>query len=132
METITGYQQFISDAEAYYKTATNGSKNKDKFTNEILYNIIAMSMEKYIVGLLMYHNHMATHHTLTSLIKEAIEYIDFSSELIDEMAYFDMFQFICSVENYKLIKPSDQDILNMLNTLYTIRLLITKHITPVN
>jgi HEPN domain-containing protein len=129
METINGYQQFISDAEVYYKTAANGAKNKDKFTNEILYSMISVSMEKYIKGLLIYHQHLATGCTLTSLIREASGYVDFTSELVDEMAYFDMFRYIYSVESYKQIKPCDQDILNMLNTLFIIRTLITNHLS---
>lgn len=74
--------RFISDAESYYKTALGGVKRKAVFTNEILYNIISMSIEKYMMGFLTSKNELPPCHTLGNMIKEVKRHVSVSDSLV--------------------------------------------------
>jgi HEPN domain-containing protein len=130
VETINQSEspRFIEEAEAYYKTALGGLNRKRIFTNEILYNIIAMSIEKYLMGLLMSRNQLSPGHTLTSMIKEVKKYIPVEESLIKKMDYFDRLQFICSFTLLKREPVSDKDITGMIEILKEIKTMVQVHL----
>jgi hypothetical protein len=120
--------RFISDAESYYKTALGGVKRKAVFTNEILYNIISMSIEKYMMGFLTSKNELPPCHTLGNMIKEVMRHVAVSDSLVKKMDYFDKLQFICSFAFIKQEPISDNDIADMIVVLIEVRALVQGHL----
>lgn len=124
----TEYPQFISQAEAYYKTVQGGVKRKQIFTNEILYNIISISIEKYLMGFLMSKNQLPPCHTLNNMIKEVKRHILVEESLVKRMDYFDKLQFICALTPFKRDPVSDNDITDMMIVLKEIRDMVQGHL----
>lgn len=122
---------FISQANAYYKTALGGVNRKNIFTNEILYNIISMSIEKYLMGFLMSRNQLATGHTLTTMILDVKKYITVPESLEKRMDYFDRLQFICTFAFFKQEPITDKDIVDMIQVLKEIRELVQPNLFTV-
>lgn len=116
--------QFMTDAESYYKTALGGVNRKNIFTNEILYNIISMSIEKYMMGFLTSKNELPPCHTLGNMIKEIKRHIPVEEGLVKRLDYFDKLQFICSFSFIKQEPISDNDIADMIVTLTEIRAMV--------
>ncbi|MCI5211179.1 MAG: hypothetical protein D3910_20885, partial [Candidatus Electrothrix sp. ATG2] len=64
LEPIRGWEEFLRDGEGYLRTATAAyTKKNGIFTSEILYNLIAMAIEKFIMAALMRHGAMPYNHT---------------------------------------------------------------------
>lgn len=105
------WKKYVDEGHKYMKTAVNGLLNRKKvFTPEIIYNIVGMAIEKNIMGFLMYNKCMPDNHTLTDLAN-AVKNIDpVENELFEKMAEMDRFQEICSIDDYKVKVPDDNEI----------------------
>ncbi len=113
------WQLYIDDGNKYLKTAVNGAKSrKEVFTPEILYNIISMSIEKQVMGLLMYHDRLPENHTLTDLMDAISELCTptegraggFPADLREKVIAMDRFQEICCLDFYHRETPSQENI----------------------
>lgn len=104
------WEEFIDDGDKYLKTAVNGyKKRKNIFTPEIIYNIVSMSIEKYIMGYLLYHNRLPDNHTLADLITAVKEIGEVDNELYAKIIHMNRFQEICSLNSYVRKAPSEKD-----------------------
>ncbi len=119
------WSDFITQGRQFHKAALGGLKRTEVFTSEILYNMLAMAMEKYIMGLLMYRKNLPDNHTFRDLVdglrRMEAQSEDYSGprltdELAEELLALDAFQEICSVEGYARQPPSEEEILRMSRT----------------
>jgi hypothetical protein len=116
--------RFKKEANAYYKTAIGGLRRKNIFTNEILYNIISMSIEKYIMAFLFARKYLPACHTLGGLIKDLKKFIPVEESLEKKVAQFDNLQFICALTFFSPEPISDADITDMVLVLQQIKELV--------
>ncbi|MCI5132055.1 MAG: hypothetical protein D3904_11165 [Candidatus Electrothrix sp. EH2] len=130
LEPIRGWEEFLQDGEAYLKTATAAhAKRKAVFTPEILYNLIAMAIEKFVMAALMQRGTMPYNHTMLDLV-EAMESTfpgrmgDLSQGLLD----MDKYQEICDLDGFKIVPPSMEKIPGMLELAERLRLLVTEEL----
>ena len=119
------WREFMAQGRQFHKAALGGMKRTEVFTPEILYNMLAMAMEKYIMGLLMYRKNLPDNHTFRDLVdglrRMEAQSADSSGprltdELAGELLALDAFQEICSVDGYARQPPSDEEILRMSRT----------------
>lgn len=129
MLSPTEHNQWIAEANGYFKAATGGLNRKEIFTNEILYNIISMSIEKYLMGFLVSRNQLPQCHTLSNMIQEVKVLTPVSDYIVQKMNYFDKVQQICSLVNYDKTIITDKDILVMINLLKEIRVMVQENIS---
>ncbi|MGE0083718.1 MAG: hypothetical protein AB7S75_04795 [Desulfococcaceae bacterium] len=122
---MNGWQEYIEDGNKYLKTAVKGHESrKQVFTPEIIYNIVSMSIEKQIMGLLMYHNRLPENHTLrdlTDAVKELCpvtegEFHCFPQDLGEKLLAMDRFQEICCLDAYHRQTPCEEDVLEFIDT----------------
>ncbi len=112
----SSWQTFIDEGHRFYMTAANGSaKRAEVFTPDILYNLISMAIEKFIMGFLLYHNRMPDNHTLEDLIVALQKVEDVGEDLYNRVLNMDRFQEICSVFTYQRKTPGSEDIAEMLD-----------------
>lgn len=130
---INGWQEFIEHGEKYLKTAVNGSKfRKDVFTPDLLYNIIAMSIEKHIMGYLLYNNSMPDNHTLRDLV-DAVKKLNPNpdsslDDLFEKLVNMDRFQEICCIEFYHRDTPEEKDIQEFISIGQGVKEFVSKQI----
>ena len=120
---------FLKEANDYYKLSIGGLRRKNVFTNEILYNTISMSLEKYIMALFVSKNELPLCHTLKTMAKEMKKFVELDDDLIEQMYYFDNIQNLCSLAKYDKKAISDEDISNMVIVLDKIKALVLDEIT---
>ena len=72
-EPITGWQEFLEEGNQFLATAVNAhAKSKKAFTPEILYNLVAMAIEKLIMALLMKSGNLPYNHTMHDLVEAMV------------------------------------------------------------
>jgi hypothetical protein len=117
IQPIQGWHDFLQEGRGYLSTATAAyARRKKIFTPEILYNIIAMAIEKFVMASLMRHGTMPYNHTMADLV-EAMEQIfpDALSEIREGILNLDKYQDICDPYEFTLMAPDMNDIPGMLD-----------------
>ena len=104
------YTEFMNDGKKFHKAATGGLNRREVFSAEILYNIFAMSIEKYFMGFLMYHKDLPYNHTFQDFADAAQRVTFVDKGLLEDLDYMGSFQEICSIDQYERKEPSENDI----------------------
>lgn len=113
MENSDWYDHVVAGIQ-YLKTALNGRKRPDVFTNELTYNLIALSLEKLLMGLCIHHGRLPQHHRLDGLVEEVATMEPIDVELVKNVQAVESYQDLCSFEIYKSPFPNDMEIKAML------------------
>ncbi len=130
LEAIRGWEEFLHDGEGYLKAATAAyKKQKEAFTPEILYNLIAMAIEKFVMAALMQHGTMPYNHTMADLV-EAMEstFPGKMTELGTGLLEMDKYQDICDLDGFKIIPPEPEKIPGMLDLAKQLHTLVTEEL----
>jgi hypothetical protein len=90
-------QQFMTEGNQYLKTAEGGSRRSGVFTPEILYNLLAMAIEKHIMGALIGKGSMADNHTFRDLVDSVDRVCPMDPKLAAELLDLEQYQEICPV-----------------------------------
>lgn len=109
METSES-RDFYEEGKKYLKTAVNGhAKRPEIFNSEILYNLLAMSIEKNFMAVLLYHNDLADNHTFTDLIDSVSRHLKLDEKLIDDLKKLELQQDLCPIhDSFKCeVLPAD-------------------------
>ncbi|MBI4793000.1 MAG: hypothetical protein HY789_09835, partial [Deltaproteobacteria bacterium] len=70
---LKGWEEYLHEGDQYLTTARRAFANQRQvFTAEILYNVIAMAIEKLVMGALMQSGNLPYNHTMRDLA-EAME-----------------------------------------------------------
>jgi hypothetical protein len=108
---IDNWQEYWRDGEQFLRTAVNAlAKGRRVFTPEILYNITAMAIEKYIMAFLMINGDLAENHTMGDLATALERHTGPLPDLISQLHYLDSFQEICDIETSHYVQPTTEQI----------------------
>lgn len=127
---IQGWQEFLEDGKGYLSTAIGAlAKRKDIFTSEILYNIITMAIEKFVMAALMRYGTMPYNHTMADLV-EAMEetFPGAITDIRTELLQLDKYQDICDLEGFSITPPGMEKIPAMLDLAGKMQTLVTEKI----
>lgn len=106
--------EFIHEGCQYLKTARNGHKRRKVFSNELVFNLIGLSVEKLLVGLCLEHGHMPADHTLTGIVGETNRLCPMEEALVESIGMMDRVQDLCSLEVDSRCIVNDLQIENLL------------------
>lgn len=115
-DPIGGWQEFLKEGRQFLATADKAySQKKKAFTTEILYNLVAMAIEKLIMAMLMKSGNMPYNHTMHDLVAAMNEFLPGGlGNLGDELVALDAFQEICDKESYTIKIPTMDEVSKML------------------
>jgi hypothetical protein len=115
-EPIKGWEGFLREGNQFLATANNAySQRKEAFTPGILYNLVAMAIEKLIMALLMKSGKLPYNHTMHDLVEAIDEFLPGElAGLGEELKRLDRFQDICDMESYSISPPTMGQIGGML------------------
>lgn len=124
--SIRGWEDFLKEGDAYLSTAFGAHAKKRRiFTPEILYNIIAMAIEKFSMAALMYHGALPYNHTMADLVQSLDEVFGKSlGDIGKALLNFDKYQEICDIDAFKIVPPDSEDIPWMLDVAREMQLLV--------
>lgn len=115
-QAIEGWEDFLHDGEAFLRTGQGAyTKQRKAFTPEILYNIIAMAIEKLVMAALMKHGALPYNHTMGDLV-EAMEttFPGCIDSVKDDLLALDQYQEICDIDAFSINPPEAEAIPAML------------------
>ena len=108
---ITGWREYIKEGEQYLKCAVNASeKRREVFTPVILYNLIGMAIEKFLMGFLMHNGALAENHTMIDILNSVEKITGPQPQMLDDFRYLDSFQEICDIDAYNTREPTMDEI----------------------
>lgn len=130
IEAIRGWEEFLSDGEGYLKTAVAAfEKKKKSFTAEILYNMIAMAIEKFVMAALMRYGAMPYNHTMRDLVEAMDETFPGKMKMLREgLLSLDKYQEICDLDTYRISPPGMKEIPGMIDLAKNLEQLIHEEI----
>ncbi len=102
---------YWKDGEAYHRTAIGAKKRPQVFIPEIVYNLLAMAIEKYFMAFLEAHKTMPDNHTFTDLINAVNKIKPLSPELESSLKSLENVQDICPIfEGYQHHEPNEEQL----------------------
>ena len=108
---ITDWHKYLGEGDKYLACARQAAtRRREVFTPNIIYNVTAMAIEKFLMGLLMYHGTLAENHTMRDLLDAVEQVAGPEPQFADDFRYLDSFQDICSLEAYQRHEPTWEDI----------------------
>lgn len=104
--------QSLSYGVNYLKSAkATLSAESRRFDNDLLYNIISMSFEQFMVGLLAHHDWIASSHIPMMLYREAEGFEPEMGDGIKQTAILiGSFEGICSIDDFGYKTPTDDQL----------------------
>ena len=112
---IDNWQDYRRDGEKFLQTATQAhNKKKKAFSTDTLYNVTCMAIEKLIMAFLMKNGDLADNHTMADLLRALQLHLGDIPDLEQKLLYLDTFQDICSLDNFIIHIPSEEDVVKML------------------
>lgn len=112
---IEGYDKMIKEAESYFNSARRGFYNSKKFNEELVFNIITMSVEKFLVGLLMSKGIMPVNHVIKHLLEETEEHFTLNESIKKTLSVIDDYLYICSMDSFTSKIPSKAELEELIN-----------------
>jgi hypothetical protein len=116
-EPIRGWEEYWGEGQAFLRTASAAhALRKKAFTTVILYNIIAMAIEKFVMTALMRQGTLPYNHTMRDLVAAMDE--TFPGAMADISAgllQLDQYQDICDVDAFNITGPALEAIPAMLD-----------------
>lgn len=115
-QAIEDWQQYRIEGQQYLNLAERAFRNKNTtFTTEILYNLIAMAIEKLVMSSLMAIGRLPYNHTMHDLVAALEEWLPETVRgLEDPIRNLDKYQDICDPYTATIKKPTVTEIETML------------------
>ena len=130
VQPIQGWEDFWSEGKAFLRTASAAyAQHKKAFTTVILYNIIAMAIEKFVMTALMCQGKMPNNHTMKDLVEAMDETFPGAMSGIREgLLNLDQYQEICDVDTFNITGPAMEEIPVMLGLAGRLRDLVEQQL----
>jgi len=120
-------------ANGFFQAFQNSLNGKSsRFSDDLLYNFAAMSLEKYFVALLARYNWNATHHMPIALYKEALTFEPKLKEDMKQTAILvGKFEAICSLDGFGYRTPTINELHQMESGILEIKYLVEKRLAGI-
>lgn len=111
---VNGWSDYIEEGRRYLQAAIGGRKRAAAFNNDLLGNLIGLSVEKLLVGLCLRYGHMPADHTLGGMVAEAHSVCPMERSLAEAIVMLDRAQDLCSLDVHMPRAVSDRRIETLL------------------
>ncbi len=126
---IDNWRDYRRDGEQFLHTATEAhNKKKKAFSTDTLYNVTCMAIEKLIMAFLMKNGDLAENHTMADLLRALQLHLGDIPDLAEKLMYLDTFQEICSLDEYTIHIPTEEDVIKMLAIGEDVRAALQPHL----
>lgn len=115
-QAIDDWQQYKAEGKQYLRLAERAFAHKNKvFTTEILYNLVAMGIEKLVMSALMEIGRLPYNHTMHDLVAALEQWMPEAIAGMEEAVRgLDSYQEICDPYACNIKVPTAEEIASML------------------
>lgn len=107
------WDQYKNEADSYYRVA-NGAFTKEKFGEQVIYNMISMSIENYLTALCFGIDEIPEHSEIAAMICQISKKMELPDSFTEEARFINSFMNLCSLEVLETKDPSRDDLKRML------------------
>ncbi len=120
-------------ADSYLKTVIKVFRGDSrKFDNDLLYNMISITFEKFMIGWLACYDEIASSHLPLMLYRELKPFEpDLSEDIRKTAILIGSFEGICSIEDFGYKTPTDIQIEKMIVGLNDVRAAVSSKIASI-
>ncbi len=93
------WKEFFTEGQNYFKKSSRWAAN-GKFSNDLIYNLVLMSIEKHFMALLVKNGLLPDNHTISDLIEAVRKVKPLDKELEKKLLDIETYQMICSFADY--------------------------------
>jgi hypothetical protein len=86
---------FVDAGNSYLQTARRGHRRGSVFSDTMIYHILCLSIEKYLMGIFCLHNAIPEHNTLSHMAQEASAFANLPAGLIERIKSMDKILNLC-------------------------------------
>lgn len=104
---MSEYDSFLTEGKQFLMAAQGKDGKPSKLAADIRYNLLALSLEKSMMAILLYNHDMADNHTFTDLLNSVVRHVEIPQVIADEIAALEQVQSICNVYEYHREIPSE-------------------------
>ncbi|WP_041611036.1 hypothetical protein [Treponema primitia] len=122
------WEQFFEDGQGFHRTVRGSVKRPEVFTPEIIQNVAAMGIEKYFMSIFTHRGLLPQNHTMSDFVGEVKAFMTLPADLEESLLYFDSLQSICSVFDFRIIKPVPEDVPRFMDAIDRVALLAEQEI----
>jgi hypothetical protein len=130
LRPVKGWEEFFNHGEGFLNAAVQAQrKGVQTFTPEILYNLIAMAIEKFVMAALMRHGELPCNHTMADLVA-AMEQVfpGKMGEISTGLLQMDQYQDICALDGFTIIPPKMEEIPAMIELAEQLRQVVQQQL----
>ena len=133
LRPVKGWEEYFRHGEGFLNTAAQAlHKSVQAFTPEILYNLIAMAIEKFVMAALMRHGELPCNHTMADLVAVMEQVFPGKmGEIGEGLLKMDQYQDICSLDGFKISPPMMEEIPAMLELAERLRRLVQEQLLTI-
>lgn len=111
---MANWDKYIAEADSYFRVA-NGAYKKEKFGEQVIYNMVSMSVENYLTALCFGIGDIPEHSEISAMLKQIEPKIDIPVSFFEEADFINSFMNLCSLEVLETKDPSRNDLKRMLD-----------------
>ena len=102
---------YYHEGVSFFNIANNClAKPERKFNNELMFNVLSMSIERMLISVLLHNGIMPVSETASGLIRETSKLITWPEHCIQQARWLNRFVHLCSLEPVPLKIPDDNEI----------------------
>lgn len=111
-------EKYYREGAAYYKTVMGAKAKGKEFGNQVYFNLIGLSLEGMLTGLIMRTGDLPEHSSIGSMFRMLKDQYDVPESFKEESRFLNRFMnYFCSLDVGKQEDPEDEDIERMLKFL---------------
>jgi hypothetical protein len=110
LSSISDWHDHVRAGAQYIQTAVGGLQRREVFTNELVFQLAAMGIEKIIVGLCQYYGRMPSDHTLSGLLTDLAAVRPLDEALAERVRRVEMIDDMCTLDAERRIPPGDIEV----------------------
>lgn len=105
--TTLDTSEYWAEGLGYHRTAVGARRRPKVFTPEIVYNLLAMAIEKYFMAFFEARGTLPDNHTFTDLMRAAHRLHPLPPDLAEALTDLELLQDVCPIfEDYQRRAPS--------------------------
>lgn len=108
--SISAWHAPLREGVQYLTTAGSGLKRRAVFTNEVIFQLAAMGIERIIVGVCQYFGGMPSDHTLSGLVDALAGVCPLDDELAALVKRIEAIDDMCALAPERRAPPGDIDV----------------------
>jgi hypothetical protein len=121
-------ERYFDAGTSYLETAKRGHRRGSVFTATMIYHILCISIEKFLMGIFCYHNAIPQHNTLSHMVQELAAFTEVSKELIEQVQAIDNVLNLCDPNAPLQMMLTERQLQAMLTVGEKIRSLAAAHL----